>query len=52
MSQEGMHRRQTTMFDGRYLYYYTFDDEPPTPHADDDRRDASASPEATEEKDV
>jgi hypothetical protein len=22
-----MHRRLTTMFDGRYLYYYTFGDE-------------------------
>jgi hypothetical protein len=50
-----MNRRQIEMEDGRYLIFYTFDDEP-APTANDDpevgRPEPQAEPEAEEERSV
>jgi hypothetical protein len=50
--QQGMHRRETTMFDGRYLYYYTFDDDAAAGEAAQQLPEPGASAEAAEEQDV
>lgn len=51
-----MHKRQTTLEDGRYLIYYTFGDEPDS-HAGvgaggESRPEPEAAPEAAEERSV
>lgn len=50
-----MEKREVKLEDGRYLIYYTFDDEPET-RADVDtvasRREPKAEPEAMEEQSV
>jgi hypothetical protein len=55
-----MQKRQIAMQDGRYLIFYTFEDEPPSPPARaEEQRDGSdteeqprVKPEATEERNV
>lgn len=53
-----MHRRRTTMFDGRTMYYYSFGDEARDAeaheHADATRKDrhGDSASERTEERDV
>ena len=56
--QEGMHRRRITLADGRYLIFYTFDEQP-APRAQTQaegdnapRREPEAQPEAEEERRV
>jgi hypothetical protein len=52
-----MQKRQITMHDGRYMIFYTFEDEPP--RRTEEQRDGNAAeekpltkPEATEERSV
>ena len=50
-----MHKRRTTLEDGRYLIYYTFGDgRPPEPEPQEgaSKREAEAEPEAEEERGV
>ena len=49
-----MHKRRTTLEDGRYLIYYTFGDEagPRAAFGADDEPEPEAAPEATEERSV
>ena len=49
-----MQRRQIEMEDGRYLIFYTFDEEPNAPARDDEaeRAEPDAEPVAEEERDV
>lgn len=49
-----MRKRQVILEDGRYLIYYTFEDElpPPTPEAEAERREPDAEAEAEEERRV
>jgi hypothetical protein len=56
--QEGMHRRRITLADGRYLIFYTFDEQP-APRAktqaeseNSGRLAPAAEPEAEEERRV
>jgi hypothetical protein len=45
-----MHRRRTTMFDGRTMYYYTFGDE--AEEASRQEQEGVAQGASTEERDV
>jgi hypothetical protein len=47
-----MHKRRTTLADGRYLIYYTFGDEPSARTGDESGPEPEAAREAAEQRHV
>ena len=54
VDKKGMHKRQITLEDGRYLIFYTFEDEPApsTENPDAQRPEPEPEPQAEEERRV